>query len=210
MHNSIGKLNIYDFLVNSAIINGEPRLTLKSDFADAELRGHYTSDAIGQSISRMLAEIFPSRFNAPEAKKGAGNPVAMFTVDARVKKIDKLNDFLATGLSISEGTRLTGHFWSENPEIIADIKSDAVTFKGLRMGRMQMTGSVKEGKMKIEVAADTLFLPDRSVLGSFTLSAGSSNDTVDLGMRWDNKDDGLTLGEVNARVSSAWMRMTGL
>ncbi len=199
LHNSIGKLNIYDFLVNSAIINGEPRLTLKSDFADAELRGHYTSDAIGQSISRMLAEIFPSRFNAPEAKKGAGNPVAMFTVDARVKKIDKLNDFLATGLSISEGTRLTGHFWSENPEIIADIKSDAVTFKGLRMGRMQMTGSVKEGKMKIEVAADTLFLPDRSVLGSFTLSAGSSNDTVDLGMRWDNKDDGLTLGEVNAR-----------
>ncbi|MCU0457600.1 MAG: translocation/assembly module TamB [Bacteroidales bacterium] len=199
LQNSIGKLNIYDFLVNSDIINGEPRLTLKSDFADAEVRGHYTFDAIGRSISRMLAEIFPSKFNFPQEKKGTENQEAMFTLDARVKKIDKLNDFLATGLSISEGTRLTGHFWSENPEIIAEIKSDELTYKGIRMGRMHMSGSVKEGKMNIEVAADTLMLPDRSELGNFTLSAVSVNDTVDLGVKWDNRDDGRTFGEVNAR-----------
>lgn len=199
LQNSIGKLNIYDFLVNSAIINGEPRLTLKSDFADAEVRGHYTFDAIGESISRMLADIFPSRFSTPEAKKGVEPLQAMFSLDARVKRIDKLNEFLATGLTVSEGTRITGHFWSDNPEIIAEINSDAITYKGLRMGRMHMSGSVREGKVNVELAADTLLLPDRSELGSFTLITGSSNDTTNLGISWDNMDDGRTFGEVQAR-----------
>ncbi len=199
LENSVGKLSIYDFLVTSDIVSGEPRLTLKSDFADAEVRGHYTFEAIGQSISTMLAGIFPSRFRLPDARKGVEQPAAMFTADARIKRIDKLNDFLATGLSISEGTRLTGHFWSENPEVIAEIKSDAITYKGLRMGQMNLSGSVRDGRLKVEMTADTILLPDRSELGNFILSASSGNDTTDLGMRWDNRDDGRTFGEINAR-----------
>jgi hypothetical protein len=199
LENSVGKLNIYDFLVNSAINDGEPLLTLRSDFADAEIRGHYTIDAIERSISLMLADIFPSRFHAPEAKNDIREMPAMFTVETRVKRIDKLNNFLSTGLSLSEGTRLTGRFWSDKPEVFAKVESEAVTYKGLRLGRMNLTGSLREGILDIELGADTVLLPDRSELGNFSLGVVSSNDTTDLGMRWDNKDGMRTFGEVMAR-----------
>lgn len=199
LENSNGKLNIYDFLINSEIVSGEPLLKLRSDFADAEIRGHYSFDAIGRSISVIMADLFPSRFSRPETKKGDVPAEAMFTIDARFKRIDKLNDFIGTGLSITEGTRLTGHFWSDRPEVIADMKAGAITYKGVRMGKVNLAGSVIGGKMKLDLTADTVLLPDKSELGSFTLAAQSSSDTTDLGIRWDNNDGGRTVGEVKAR-----------
>lgn len=199
LENSNGKLNIYDFLINSEIVSGEPLLKLRSDFADAEIRGHYSFEAIGRSVGVILADLFPSRFTRPQAKKGEEPDEAMFTVDTRFKRIDKLNDFLGTGLGISEGTRLTGHFWSDRPEIIAGLKSEAITYQGIRLGKMSLEGSVKEGRLTVDLAADTVLLPDKSVLGSFILRAVSSSDTTDLGMKWDNNDGGRTIGEVKTR-----------
>jgi len=199
LQNSNGTLNIYDFLINSEIVNGEPLLKLRSDFADAEIRGHYSFEAIGRSVGVILADLFPSRFSRPETEKGVVPDEAMFAVDARFKRIDKLNDFLGTGLSISEGTKLTGHFWSDRPEIIAGLKSDAITYQGVRMNTMSLTGSVQNGIMKVGLSADTVLLPDRSILGNFTMAAESSRDTTDLGLKWDNKDGGRTIGELKTR-----------
>ena len=199
LENSNGKLNIYDFLVTSEIVNEEPVLKLRSDFADAEIRGHYSFDAIGRSIGVILADLFPSRFSRPEPRKGEDAEEAMFAVDARFKRIDKLNDFLGTGLSISDGTKLTGHFWSDRPEIIAGLKSDAITYQGVRLGAMNLAGSMQNGKMKVDLSADTVLLPDRSILGNFTMAAVSSRDTTDLGLKWDNKDGGRTFGELKTR-----------
>lgn len=89
----------------------------------------------------------------------------MFSLDARIKRIDRLNEFLGTGLGISEGTHVTGHFWSDRPEVIAGIKADAVTYMGIRMGRLNMTGSLKDGSLKLDMTADTVMLPDKSELG---------------------------------------------
>jgi hypothetical protein len=199
LENSNGKLSIYDFLVRSSVAGGEPLLSLRSDFIDAEVRGMYTFDAIGRSVAGILAGIFPSKFRVPEPKKDDSGPEAMFTVDARIKKGDKLNDFLGTGLSISEGTRLTGHFWSDRPEITAEVKAGAVTYAGLRMGQMKLTSRVTGRNVNVGITADTLLLPDKSELNNFMLGAEAQNDTLDLGMEWNNRDDGRTLGEVKAR-----------
>lgn len=199
LKNSNGKLNIYDFMVSSEIVSGEPVMKLRSDFADADLRGQYSIDAIKRSVSEMMADLFPSRFRKPETRKGESAAEALFSLDARIKRIDKLNEFFGTGLGISEGTHVTGHFWSDRPEIIAGIRADAITYMGMRMGRLDITGSVKDGIMNLALNADTVLLPDKSELGSFTLGVASNNDTTDLGMKWDNQDNGRTLGEVKAR-----------
>ncbi|HNT92288.1 MAG TPA: translocation/assembly module TamB domain-containing protein [Bacteroidales bacterium] len=198
LENSNGKLSIYDFLVTSEIVAGEPLLQLRSDFADAEVRGRYSVEAIKNTVAVMLARLLPSRFGEPEDTKGEETPAAMFAIDVRAKRIDKLNDFLGTGLSIAEGTRLTGHLWSDRPEMIAGVKSDAITFSGIRLGQMTLTGSFAGAEMKAEMKVDTVLLPDRSELGNFILEAGSMNDTIDLGMRWDNMDGGRTFGELMA------------
>lgn len=199
LENSNGSLSIYDLLVRASVSNGEPLLSLRSDFIDAEVRGLYTFDAVGRSVSGMLAGIFPSKFREPVQKKESTASVAMFTVDTRIKKTDKLNDFLGTGLNISEGTRLTGHFWSGRPEMTAEVQAGFITYAGVRMGQMNMTGRVTGKRVTVEITVDTVLLPDKSELNNFILGAEGASDTIDLGMAWDNRDDGRTLGEVKAR-----------
>lgn len=199
LQNSNGLLSIYDFLVTSGKENGEPLLTLKSDFADAEVRGTYTPEAIGSTVKTMLATLFPSKFKAHEKARDKEKGEAMFTFNARIKKIDKLNEFMATGLTISEGSTVTGRFMSDRSELSAEMKSDAITYAGLRLEEMSLSGAVNGAKMTVDLIADSLLLPDKSVLGNFSIGAASNTDTIDLGISWDNHDEGRTMGELNAR-----------
>ncbi len=199
LQNSNGKLSIYDFLINSAIVKGNPLLTLKSDFANAEVRGPYNLEAITITVRTMLARLFPSKFSLPEIKAGKEMGEAMFTLNANIKKLDKLNEFLGTGLSISEGSQITGQFWSDRSEMIAGMRSDAITYAGIRLGMVNLSASVNNSKMSVEVTADTLRLPDKSILGNLTMEAESAKDTINLGIRWDNNDGGKTLGDLRAR-----------
>jgi hypothetical protein len=199
LQNTRGKLNIYDLRVSSGQVGGVPFLTLRSDFADAEVKGTYTFDAIGSTVRKMLARILPSRFKAPAAVKNGGKSEAIFTLNARIKKIDKLNEFLGTGLSISDGSLLTGRFSSAQSVMEAELTSEAITYAGTQLSHMHLLGTVTASKTVIGLSADTLRMPDKSVLGNFILDATGENDTIALGLRWDNKDDGQTIGELKAR-----------
>ncbi|MFZ2287717.1 MAG: translocation/assembly module TamB domain-containing protein [Bacteroidales bacterium] len=199
LQNSRGTLSIYDFFVTSGMSGGAPLLTLRSDFADAEVRGSYSFDAIGTTVREMLALMFPSKFKAPAPGKNNGKNEAIFTLNTRIKKIDKLNEFLGTGLTISDGSLLTGAFSSGQSEMKAELNSEAITFAGMELSNMHLTGSVAGARMAVDLMADTLLLPDKSVLGNFNVNATSSIDTIGLGIRWDNKDGGKTNGEIKAR-----------
>lgn len=199
LQNSRGMLSIYDFLVTSGKSSGQPVLRVRSDFIDAEVRGPYTIEATGSTVREMLARIFPSKFRAPSTEKETEEKETIFTLNASIKKIDKLNDFLGTGLSISDGSILTGRFSSVKSEMEAELNFGTITFAGTELNKMRLTGSVRGEKLAVDLRADTLRLPDRSVLANFSLGATGISDTVDLGIRWDNKDGGRTNGEVKAK-----------
>jgi hypothetical protein len=199
LQNSNGQINIYDFLISSVMDKGVPVLTLKSDFADAEVRGAFSFDDIKHTASLILAGLFPSKFPGPVKARSEDMPASDFTFDARLKKIDKLNEFLATGLSIADGSRLNGHFMSEPSETVAQFRSGAVRYAGTRMGNMEFNSSVSRDRVALKVSADTIILPDKSEMENFILEVNGYNDTIDLGIKWDNKDADRTLGEIRAR-----------
>jgi hypothetical protein len=199
LNNSNGELSIYDFLISALQDNGENVLKLRSDFGDAEVRGRYTFEAIPVTVKRVLADLYPSRFPLAVNKEEEEVPEADFTLSATIRKIDKLNDFMGTGLSIAEGSRIIGSLNSDRSEISIALRSGAITYAGNTLRSMNLSGSAGGGLMSVTLEADTLLLPDRSVLGNFVAEAGSHTDTLDLDMRWDNRDGGRTFGEISAR-----------
>ena len=199
IQNSNGRINIYDFLISSVRNKGIPQLTLKSDFADAEVRGAFSFDDIKNTVSLVLAELFPSKFPAPSKRLAEDVPASDFTFDARIKKIDKLNEFLATGLSIADGSRLSGHFMSEPAMTVTQFRSGAVKYAGIRMGNMQVNGSFTHDRGALSVTADTVLLPNKSEMANFILEASGYRDTIDLDIKWDNKDTDRTLGDISAK-----------
>lgn len=200
LENSNGKINIYDFLVSSALSNGVPLLTVKSDFLDAEIKGNWSVDGIRRNIKAIIAGLFPSRYSMPEpAPRGNRAASANFTLNARMKKIDRLNEFFGTGLSIADGSRLNGTFSSDRAEFETDFSSGAVSYAGARFGKLKMESTAGQGEMELSITSDTLLLPDRSILNNFQLQAYAGSDTIDLGLIWNNNNNGKSLGEVRAK-----------
>ncbi len=199
LQNSNGRINIYDFLITSVRDRGVPVLSLKSDFADAEVRGVFSPDDIKNTARLVLSELFPSKYPEPLNKTAGDLPASDFTFDARIKKIDRLNEFFATGLSIAEGSRLSGRFMSEPAETVAQFRSGSVEYAGVRMGNLQLNSSVSHDRIALSLNADTVLLPDKSEMENFILEATGYRDTIDLGIKWDNKDADRTLGDIRAK-----------
>jgi hypothetical protein len=199
LNNSNGELSIYDFLISALQVDGVNVLKLRSDFADAEVRGRYTFEAIPATIKRVLADLYPSRYPSAVKEEEDEVPEADFTLSATIRKIDKLNEFMGTGLSIADGSRINGSLNSDRSEINIALRSGAITYAGTTLRSMNLSGFAGGGLLSVTLEADTVLLPDRSVLGNFTAKAGSHTDTLDLGLRWDNGDGGRTFGEVIAR-----------
>ncbi len=193
--NSGGILNIYDLLISSDIVRDVPLLTVRSDFADAAIRGRYTIDALREGVSSMLAALIPSRFSGTTARQAAGQPAADITFELTAKRVDRLNEFFRTGVTISPGSRATGTLRSDTPEMTAEMTADLVTAAGLRLKNLHMSSGMSGGRMNLRVQADTLRLPDQSRLGGFSLTGTGWSDTIRLTAGWDNGDEGRNRGE---------------
>ncbi|MCI0523590.1 MAG: translocation/assembly module TamB, partial [Bacteroidales bacterium] len=198
LENSNGKLSIYDFLIRSEKDDGVPLLSLRSDFADAEVRGEHTFATLGKAAKSVLAGLFPSKFPMPAATPADEKTKNQFTFNASIKNIDKLNEFFGTGVSIAGGSSLSGYFMGGRSEFRVEFRSDAVEAFGNRLQSLSVLGSVSDGRMNISLLSDTLFLPERSKLANFNLMATTRPDTLDLGITWNNYDGGRTLGEIKA------------
>lgn len=198
MQNSNGSISIYDFMISSGARQGIPLLTLKSDFADAEVRGAHTFAALGNSARKLLAAMFPSRFLPPPPLPGNTAIPNNFTYEAKVKKLDKLNEFFGSGLRIAEGSLISGHFLAKSSDFSARFTSDAVTLAGTRFAKLVLDGAIINNRLNLKFTSDTLVLPDNSELDNLQLLSTSRPDTLDLDILWDNKDEGKTRGEVKA------------
>lgn len=104
LKNSNGEITIYDFLLSAGYENGVPLLSLRSDFADGEIRGKHTYASIGTAVKTAMAGMFPTKYKLPAGpeKLNENN----FNFDIRFKKIDKLSDFFGTGITVADGTSL--------------------------------------------------------------------------------------------------------
>ncbi len=199
LKNSNGQINIYDLMISSVKDSGVPSLKLKSDFVDADVKGPYSFEDISFTVKSMLAELFPSEFPRPLKASSDKSTASNFTFNAQIKKINKLNEFLGNGLSIADGSRLSGRFISDRFETETEFRSDAVGFAGISMGNVQLNGSVSHNNVALTVRADTLLLPGKSVMGNFIIEANGGRDTINLGIKWDNKDGDRTLGDIRAK-----------
>ncbi len=196
LRNSNGEITIYDFMLHSGTENGIPLLTVRSDFADGEIRGQHTYASIGTAVKAAMAGLFPTRFKSPAApeKLSENN----FTFNARFKQIDKLSEFFNAGISVAEGSTLSGFFYAESKKASARVFSPALGIAGAEFRNLTVNSSVSGNKMNVTVNSDTLHLPDNSDLRNFIVQVDTRPDSMNLDINWDNRDGGRTLGDLKA------------
>ena len=196
LKNSNGEITIYDFMVRSGIENGIPVLSLRSDMADGEIRGQHTYASLGTAIKTTMSLMFPTRFKKP----GAGEKLKEnnFTFNARIKKVNKLSEFLGNEITIAEGSTLSGKFLADSSKVSATVQSKEIGFSGIRFMNLALQSNISRGVMKTAFSSDTLLLPGNARLDNLVLNLGSHPDTINLNLSWANKLSGKTKGEIKA------------
>ncbi len=192
------ELDLYDFSIKAFTENNKPAISLRTDFADADLRGYYNFGEVTYVLKSALASLMPSRFNAPVAGKSQRKNNFNFSVN--FKNTDKINNFFKTGILISESSILNGSFIPDSI-IKIDLKAKALSIKNNTFNDLIVNSDYSGSTFTTQVKSSSLSILGKSDLKAFNLGLNVVPDNFIFSIDWDNKDKVLNKGNFVARGS---------
>ncbi|MGQ9620095.1 MAG: hypothetical protein ACUVTX_03825, partial [Bacteroidales bacterium] len=177
-------LEVYDFSLKTSSENNIQSLLLNTDFLDAEIHGRYNFSTLVSKFKGLLASFFPSRNKLfPPVSADADNK---FTLKINFKKIDALNNFLKTGLSISENSVLSGIV---NPDtaVILTGRSDNFAIKNNTFSNLTFNLTYSDSLFNAKVRTTSLNIINLAELKNFEINLSSFSDHFRTAIEWDDK-----------------------
>ena len=189
LNSRIGKygnsIDLKDFSIKAYTENNEPAISLRTDFADADLKGIYSFSGLGFMAVSTLARLMPSMFNIPENQNITGHN--NFTFAINFKNTDKINNFFRTGLLFSEKSFLNGAI-STDSIITITGKANALTFKNITTKDLSVVASISGSALSADINTSSLTLPGQTELKGFSVNIDTKPDNFIFSVNWDNKE----------------------
>lgn len=195
------KLQIYDLTARAFRENDTGRLSLESDFADADLWGEYRFTTLLNSLQSALKPVLPSLSSLKPAKENtAGNS---FRYAIHLKNTDKLTRFINPGLRIAEDVRLEGIYRPEKQQIAINGSADYLLLDKNRLVDLSLEAALSDSLFYISLRSGDVLAQNMLRLGATELFTVLHGDTVDLQLKWNNTDSLKNEGEIlsQARLS---------
>ncbi len=188
-------LDLKDFSIKAYAENNKPVISLRTDFADADLKGSYSFSGLGFMTRATLARLMPSVFDNPEKQSIAGQN--NFTFAINFKNTDKINNFFRTGLLFSEKSYLNGIFSTDS---IISITGNAGTFsyKNNVIKDLSVAAYISESTLTADINTTSLTLMGQTELKGFSVNLDTKPDSIIFSVDWDNKDKILNRGKFGA------------
>lgn len=182
------------------------RITMRSDFADAELRGSDSYRHIfrffGQTLKRYLpsmpsgdttaSELSPRRIQQSHSRKPKGDTLSdndYYLVKVNVKEANNVAAIFVPGLEIAQGSSLTFLFNPRQNDFSLSAQSDYLIQRNMYMGNLSVECHNQADSVSLYASAEqfgvgTLDLPNFSVVG------GIRNNRISVATRFDNPENG--------------------
>ena len=169
-------------------------LTLKSDFADAEVRGQFDFATLPQSIISAVGSKLPTLPGLPKYKSQSDNNFALRLL---VTKTDWLHRFLGVDLDLQQPLSLQARVNDNTHELYLDGELPAFAYNGARYADGMIHITTPADTMKCEAAITTFTNNGRNLSLNVLANANQNNLTTTL--RWDNHfPEKQMSGEFNA------------
>jgi hypothetical protein len=192
------KLDLYNFSLKAFTENNKPAISLRTDFVDADLRGYYEFGEIGYAVKSALASLMPSRFKAPVSEKG--HPGNDFNFSLNFKNTDKINNFLKTGLLLSDKSSVTGTIFQDSI-ILINANAKMLNYRNNIFNDLAISANYSGNKFMADLKSSSLSILGQSDLKGFTAGFHTRPDNFTLNFNWDNKEKNLQKGSFAARGS---------
>jgi hypothetical protein len=192
-------LELFDLSLKGYDEEGVPVIRLRTDFADADLKGHYNFSELKGAVKTTLASLMPSGFKAsvsPEELKQND-----FTLKINFKNTDDINNFFKTGLQLAEKSYINIDF-SPASLISLNCKSQRFSFKKNVFNDLTIDATTNGTVLSTALRSSSLMLLGFSELSEFKADLSTMTDKFNFLLNWDNKEKILNKGnfQVNGSI----------
>lgn len=174
---------------------GENVIQLQSDILGLKMRGHYALSSVGTSIEQLINHYFPVFEPLQLAKNKQTRDI---NLRLELYRPEIIGEHFVRGLSISPNTWFSGHFNFLQDSLKADAYSKKLQYHGIDFKENHLHLRTDLAKLSLKYQFLHLILKDstpedKSVFGldSVQLAMGMRNDSLDVGLRWNNQDSTL-------------------
>ncbi|MGB8489564.1 MAG: hypothetical protein WCE64_00755, partial [Bacteroidales bacterium] len=190
------KLEMYDFSLKAFSENNKPAITLRTDFANADLRGYYNFAELQTIFRNALSSLMPSIFPAPVKKSnGLRNN---FTFNVNFRNTDKINRFFKTGVQIADKSTFSGNIYQDS---IVNIEGNSKKFvwHNNTFNDVNVDAVLKGDQLTAGVKSSSLLILGQSDLKNFKAGIKTNPDYFIFNVDWDDKEKILDKGRLTAR-----------
>ena len=182
--------------ITSGYDEGVHFFSLKSDFADAEVKGHFDYETLPQSFINLVASKLPTLPGLPPKKQVPNNN---FNLRLLLSKSDWLKRFFNVDLTLTQPISLTARVNDKTEDIFLDGEFPSFAYNG---------SWYSNGNIHISSPEDTLHcnlniqkLMDNGQHLDINLLAHAAHNNIDTSLSWDNNDPEKQLsGNLNTIV----------
>ena len=185
-----------NFSLSSGFSEGIHFISLKSDFADAELKGHFNYQTLAQSFVNLIGSRLPTLPGLPPIKKGPDNN---FSLRLLMSKTDWLQRFFGINLKLQQPLNLTARLNDQTDDLAltGDLPSFAYNDAWYKNADIEISSPGDSLNCK----ASILKLMDDGQRMSISIDAQAANNNINTSLNWDNHDDEEKLsGELNTII----------
>lgn len=188
-------LDIKTFSIVTNTKDSLPAISLRTDYIDGDLLGHYNTSEIGSIFSNLLSSLLPAKFNNEQVKvrQNSNN----FTFNLNFKNTDDINQFFNTGILLSEGSSINGIFIQDSTFLI-DGKAEMLDLKKFIFNDFSFLADIKKREVALDVNGETIDFPWKSSIKNFNIDLSTHPDTLLLDLKWDNQESIKNYGNIAA------------
>ena len=175
--------------VSSGYQEGIHFVSLKSDFADAELKGHFDYNTLAQSFVNLIGSKLPTLPGLPPITKDNDNN---FSLRLLMSKTDWLKCFFGIDLTLGQPLSLTAAIndHTNQTTIYGDLPSFAYNGAWYANGSINITSPVDT--LKCDIGIQKIMEDGKHM--TIGLLANAANNHIDTSLNWDNNDDSQHMG----------------
>ena len=170
-----------DLTLSSGYDEGIHFITLKSDFADAELRGHFDFATLAQSVSGAIGSKLPTLPGLPKYKGKSDNN---FSLQLHMNKTDWLTRFLGVNLHLYKPLSLQARVNDNTQEIFLDGEFPSFSYNGESYSDGDIHITSPADSMKCDVSITKLMENGHNL--KMGILANAHNNNLSTTLRWDN------------------------
>ena len=192
MKSSSDTLYVDDFEVSAGMRETSRYLSVRSDFVDADIDGHYSYNTLEQTFRKILSQRLPAVIPSEDKKKDPNN---QFDLNLKLKDALWLKMFLGIPVSIDEPIMLSSKVNGKDNDITFTCNIPQLTYNDQRYSN---------GHINILTKGDSLVANAHmtKTMGNgrptdFSLKAAAIDGRLLSSIAWDNNNDNEFVGCIN-------------